>query len=113
MKKVDSLCDLGHARNDVVIQCRMLQQKAPPEDFVFATGRQETLLGDPSKALAKLGWQAITTLEDLVAELVEHDKEEAPKELLMRLIGFNVVSSMENRPTNPRAVEQTSVNLDG
>jgi GDPmannose 4,6-dehydratase len=135
----------------------MLQQEGPPEDFVIATGRQEsvrrlielaamelgwgaiewqgegieeigqrstgevvvridpryfrpaeveTLLGDPSKAHAKLGWTPTTNLEELVAEMVAHDQEEARKEALLRLKGFKVVGSMENPPTNPLAVEQ-------
>jgi GDPmannose 4,6-dehydratase len=65
-----------------------------------------TLLGDPSKAHAKLGWQPTTTLEELVAEMVAHDQEEARKEALLRLKGFKVVGSMENPPTNPLAAEQ-------
>lgn len=33
----------------------------------------DVLLGDPSKAMAKLGWKAETTLEQLAAEMVEAD----------------------------------------
>jgi GDPmannose 4,6-dehydratase len=43
-----------------------------------------------------------------VAKKVAANKEEARKEALLRLKGFNVVSSMENPPANPRAVEQVS-----
>jgi GDPmannose 4,6-dehydratase len=132
------------------MQWRMLQQPGPPEDFVIATGRQEsvrrfieltavqlgwggvewtgegieeigrradngavvvcidpryfrpaeveTLLGDPSKAHAKLGWQPTTTLEELVEEMVIADQQEAAKEAILRREGFNVVGSMENPP---------------
>ena len=59
------------------------------------------MLGDPSKAHEKLGWTPTTTLEELVAEMVEADREEARKEAILRLKGFNVVGSMENPPTNP------------
>jgi GDPmannose 4,6-dehydratase len=157
MGNLDSLRDWGHARDYVEMQWRMLQQQGPPEDFVIATGRQEsvrrfielaaaelgwgsiewqgtgtaevgrrstgevvvridpryfrpaeveTLLGDPTKAHAKLGWTPTTTLEELVAEMVAADREEARKEAILRLKGFNVVGSMENPPTNSRAVEQ-------
>ena len=156
MGNLDSLRDWGHARDYVEMQWRMLQQESP-EDFVIATGRQEsvrhfielaaaevgwgeilwegegiqeigkrstgevvvridpryfrpaeveTLLGDPTKAHEKLGWTPTTTLEELVAEMVAADKEEARKEAILRLKGFNVVGSMENPPTNPRAVER-------
>ncbi len=59
---------------------------------------QETLLGDPSKAHEKLGWTPTTTLEELVAEMVAADREEARMEAILRLKGFNVVGSMETRP---------------
>ena len=156
MGNLDSLRDWGHARDYVEMQWRMLQQETP-EDFVIATGRQEsvrrfieltaqqlgwglmvwdgsglqetgrradtgdvvvridpryfrpaeveTLLGDPTKAKDKLGWTPTTTLEELVAEMVEADKEEAAKEALLRRKGYQVVGSMENPPTNPNAVE--------
>lgn len=146
MGNLDSLRDWGHARDYVEMQWRMLQQDAP-EDFVIATGRQEsvrrfielsasalgwgalhwegagvketgrradtgavvvridpryfrpaeveTLLGDPSKAHAKLGWTPTTTLEELVTEMVEHDRQEAAKEATLRREGFSVVGSRE------------------
>jgi len=157
MGNLDSLRDWGHARDYVEMQWRMLQQEGPPQDFVIATGRQETvrrfieltaeqlgwggidwqgegiheigrrsgssevvvridpryfrpaevetLLGDPTLAREKLGWVPTTTLEELVAEMVAADKEEAKKEAILRLKGFAVVGSMENPPTNPMAVE--------
>lgn len=33
----------------------------------------DVLLGDPTKAKAKLGWEATTTLEDMIREMVEAD----------------------------------------
>ena len=71
----------------------------------FRPAEVETLLGDPSKAHAKLGWKPTTTLEELVTEMVEVDMEEARKEALLRLKGFNVVGSMENPPSNPAAIQ--------
>ena len=53
----------------------------------------ETLLGDPTKAREKLGWTPTTTLEQLVAEMVDH--EEARKEALLKREGFNVVGARE------------------
>ena len=51
----------------------------------------ETLLGDPTRAREKLGWTPTTTLEELVAEMVAADKEEAREEAILRLQGFQVV----------------------
>ena len=42
MGNLDSLRDWGHARDYVEMQWRMLQQEQP-EDFVIATGRQESV----------------------------------------------------------------------
>ena len=128
------------------MQWRMLQQEKP-EDFVIATGRQEsvrrfielsakrlgwnqsesgpainwegsgprrsdegqtqatllcddpryfrpeveTLLGDPSKAQEKLGWSPTTTLEELVTEMIDHDREEARKLAHLKREGFQVI----------------------
>ena len=146
MGNLDSLRDWGHARDYVTMQWLMLQQEQP-EDFVIATGRQEsvrrfielsaqqlgwgqvlwegegtaevgrrgdtgavvvridpryfrpaevdTLLGDPSKAREKLGWTPTTTLEELVAEMVAADVEEAKKEAYLKRKGFAVVGARE------------------
>jgi hypothetical protein len=47
-----------------------------------------------------------TALEPLVTGLVAADREEARKEAILRLKGFNVVSSMEDPLTNPPAGQQ-------
>ena len=154
MGNLDSLRDWGHARDYVEMQWRMLQQETP-EDFVIATGRQEsvrrfielaalelgwggiqwkgdglqetgsrndtgdvvvridsryfrpaeveTLLGDPTRANEKLGWTPTTTLEEMVAEMVASDREDAKKEAYLKLKGFSVVGSMENPPNSPES----------
>lgn len=146
MGNLDSLRDWGHARDYVAMQWLMLQQETP-EDYVIATGRQEsvrrfieitanqlgwgsiqwegnglnevgrrsdtgsiviridpryfrpsevdTLLGDPQKAHDKLGWKPTTTLEQLVAEMVKHDQQEAAKEAYLLRKGFEIVGSYE------------------
>ena len=146
MGNLDALRDWGHARDYVEMQWRMLQQETP-EDFVIATGRQEsvrrfielsaralgwgalqwegeglkemgrradtgdvvvqidpryfrpaeveTLLGDPSHAREKLGWTPITTLEEMVNEMIFHDREEARKEAYLKREGFQVVGPRE------------------
>ena len=65
----------------------------------FRPAEVETLLGDPSKAHAKLGWKPTSTLEELVSEMVSHDKKEAAKEALLQREGFPVVGSVENPPS--------------
>ena len=59
MGNLDSLRDWVHARDYVEMQWRMLQQEGPPEDFVIATGRQESVRRFIELAAAELGWGAI------------------------------------------------------
>ena len=47
----------------------------------FRPAEIDLLLGDPSKARAKLGWTAATDLENLSRIMVEHDLELAHREL--------------------------------
>jgi GDPmannose 4,6-dehydratase len=141
---MDAKRDWGHARDYVEMQWRMLQQ-TKAEDFVIATGRQEsvrrfvelccaqvnlsvhwegqglnergvtadgrtivrvdpryfrpaeveTLLGDPTKAHAQLGWKPTTTLEQLVEEMMTTDCDLAKRELVQRQAGFAVNPSRE------------------
>ena len=146
MGNLDAMRDWGHARDYVEMQWRMLQQEQP-EDFVIATGRQEsvrrfielsaialgwgelqwdgegleevgrrtdtgkvvvridpryfrpaeveTLLGDPTRAREKLGWTPSTSLEEMVNEMIDHDREEARKEAYLKRKGFQVVGPRE------------------
>ena len=61
----------------------------------FRPAEVETLLGDPTEARQKLGWTPTTTLEQMVAEMVEADKEDAAKESLLRGKGFTVLGGRE------------------
>ena len=72
----------------------------------FRPAEVETLLGDPNMAKEKLGWTPTTSLEELVAEMVAADREDANKEAFLKRKGFDVVSSMENPPTNSQAISR-------
>lgn len=61
----------------------------------FRPTEVDILVGDPSKAREKLGWQPRYTLDDLIKEMVEHDLEEARKEALLKKEGFNLVLQQE------------------
>jgi GDPmannose 4,6-dehydratase len=136
--------DWGHARDYVEMQWMMLQQDEP-DDFVIATGHQnsvrefvdlaakrldislewrgtggdekgydgegkcivqvdpryyrpaevETLLGDPSKAREKLGWQTRTTFEELVYEMVDADLALAERDGLVSKSGYRIFNYHE------------------
>ena len=61
----------------------------------FRPAEVETLLGDPTKAMEKLGWTPTTTLEELVAEMVAVDVEDAKKEAYLKRKGFEVLGARE------------------
>jgi GDPmannose 4,6-dehydratase len=61
----------------------------------FRPTEVDTLLGDPSKAKAKLGWEAETSLEDMVREMVEEDRRDAEKDELCKREGFRVFDYYE------------------
>jgi GDPmannose 4,6-dehydratase len=56
----------------------------------FRPAEVETLLGDPSKAHAKLGWSPKTSFEDLVAEMAREDLRSAERDQLVLREGFKV-----------------------
>jgi GDPmannose 4,6-dehydratase len=141
---LNALRDWGHARDYVEMQWLMLQQDEP-EDYVIATGVQnsvrdfvntaaneidlkvewrgegveekgydgsgncivevdpryfrptevETLLGDPSKAKQKLGWEPKVSFEELVREMISEDMKAAQKDALIREHGYSTFDSHE------------------
>lgn len=56
----------------------------------------ETLLGDPAKAKAKLGWVPEITLEQMIKEMVAADLEQAKQVSLLRKHGYSAPLSREN-----------------
>ena len=143
---IDAIRDWGHAKDYIEIQWKILQQDKP-EDFVVATGRQEsvrkfielsaielgwegikwegeginevgkridtneivikidkkyfrpcevnTLVGDASKANKKLNWKPKISLEELVAEMIKHDKDLAVKDNLLKNKGYDLTFPRE------------------
>ena len=61
----------------------------------FRPTEVDTLLGDPSKAKAKLGWEAQTTLLEMVKEMVSEDKRIAEKDELCKREGYRVFDYFE------------------
>ena len=138
---IDAIRDWGHAKDYIEIQWKILQQDKP-EDFVVATGRQEsvrkfielsaielgwegikwegeginevgkridtneivikidkkyfrpcevnTLVGDARKAKKELNWQPKISLEELVAEMIKHDRDLAIKDNLLKNKGYDL-----------------------
>ena len=56
----------------------------------FRPTEVETLLGDPSKAKEKLGWEPKITLEEMVGEMMDNDINIAKRDSLVKESGFKV-----------------------
>jgi GDPmannose 4,6-dehydratase len=61
----------------------------------FRPAEVETLLGDPSKAKEKLGWEPEISVEELAAEMVANDLCEAKKHALLKKHGHDISISVE------------------
>src|ERR1700724_1812112 len=61
----------------------------------FRPTEVDSLLGDPSKAQAKLGWKSKVSFRELVAEMVQSDLEQAKRDSLVRDGGFRVTQHHE------------------
>lgn len=81
--------DNAHALNvgDVVVRV---------DPRYFRPAEVETLLGDPSKAKEKLGWIPEITVEEMCAEMVQHDLDKAKRHALLKAHGHDVSMSVEN-----------------
>jgi len=56
----------------------------------FRPAEVETLLGDPSKARDKLGWEPEITVQEMCAEMVASDVDSAKRNSLLKEHGFEV-----------------------
>ena len=61
----------------------------------FRPTEVETLLGDPSKAKEKLGWEPKVSFEELVKEMVSEDLLLARKDAMTAREGFKIYSHHE------------------
>lgn len=63
----------------------------------FRPAEVETLLGDPTKAKEKLGWVPQITVEEMCAEMIQHDLSKAKQHALLKAHGHNIAISIENQ----------------
>ncbi len=61
----------------------------------FRPAEVDTLLGDPSKARNKLGWEPTISFEELIAEMVDADLKEAEKDAMVKRRGYRVYGNAE------------------
>ena len=65
------------------------------DERYFRPAEVETLLGDPSYAKKKLGWEPKITIEEMCSEMVKKDLKLAKKNKLLRDNGYEIPLSSE------------------
>ncbi|CRL44005.1 GDP-mannose 4,6-dehydratase [Sodalis glossinidius str. 'morsitans'] len=65
------------------------------DERYFRPTEVDTLLGDPSYAQQRLGWQPEISLQQLIAEMVEHDLQATRQHSLLKSHGYAVCHSVE------------------
>tara|TARA_B100000963_G_scaffold334365_1_gene327517 strand:+ start:3964 stop:5103 length:1140 start_codon:yes stop_codon:yes gene_type:complete len=63
----------------------------------FRPAEVETLLGDPTKAKEDLGWIPQITVEEMCAEMMQHDLDKAKQHALLKEHGHKVSIAAENQ----------------
>ena len=61
----------------------------------FRPAEVETLLGDPSKARERLGWEPLITAREMCAEMIEEDHKEAKRHAFLKANGYELPVSVE------------------
>jgi len=61
----------------------------------FRPTEVETLLGDPAKAKAELGWVPEITLQQMIEEMVAQDLDQAKRHALLKTHGYDIAVTKE------------------
>lgn len=95
----------GHGVDEVAIVTSVEGDNAPElevDDVIvrvdpryFRPAEVETLLGDPSKAKAKLGWEPEITVQEMCAEMVAEDLKVAKRHALLKEHGYEIPVTVE------------------
>ena len=78
-----------------IVERKIGDQIVAVDPRYFRPAEVETLLGDPTKAKAKLGWVPEITVEEMCAEMVAADLEEAQRHALLKAHGFDLPIAAE------------------
>jgi GDPmannose 4,6-dehydratase len=77
------------------IKAKVGQQIVKVDPHYYRPTEVDSLLGDPSKAKAELGWSPKTSFAELIKEMVISDLEFAKRDALVSLAGFKSYSFNE------------------
>ena len=78
----------GEGINERAIDIKTEREIVAVDPRYFRPTEVETLLGDPSKAKAKLGWEPRITFDELVGDMVAEDLDSAKRDRLIKNAGY-------------------------
>ena len=82
-------------RRDQLRKLRQGQCIVAIDPRYFRPTEVDTLLGDPSKAVEKLGWKQKISFNEMVHEMIDHDLREGMREAIWKQRGFAIPDSFE------------------
>ena len=85
----------GEGLNEVGRRADTMEIVIRVDPRYFRPTEVEFLLGESKKATLELGWTPKTSLEELIGEMIESDKEEARKDYILKKSGFQINNSQE------------------
>ena len=85
----------GEGLNEVGKRADTMEIVIKVDPRYFRPTEVDFLLGNSDKARKELGWFPSISLEELIKEMVDSDKEEAKKEALLKKSGFTINNSKE------------------
>ncbi len=85
----------GDGVDEVGIDKNSGKQVIAVDPRYFRPTEVETLLGDPSKAKEVLGWEAKTSVDELVREMVAADYEDAKRDAMIKEAGYQTFDYQE------------------
>jgi GDPmannose 4,6-dehydratase len=94
-KGVDEIATVVAINGDKAPSLKIGDVVVKIDPHYFRPTEVETLLGDPSKAKAKLGWTPEISVQKMCSEMVASDLEEAKKHALLKTHGFKQNVSIE------------------
>lgn len=85
----------GEAENEIGRNRKTGEVLVRVDPSYYRPTEVDTLLGDPTKAKQKLGWEPRTTLPELVREMMAADLDEAKRHKSLQDQGFKLYASVE------------------
>ncbi|RZI86205.1 MAG: GDP-mannose 4,6-dehydratase [Rubrivivax sp.] len=86
--EIGKVVGIEPVKGEILAKCNIGDVILKVDPRYYRPTEVETLLGDPSKAKNKLGWSPVTSLPDLVAEMVISDYTAAKRDSFVKQAGY-------------------------